>query len=616
MNNLTNDDYAISAMGNGHMVVYGQGPNIINAYGPTYSSPNLFTLGTRCSEELIDQTIREIGTEIRHHDLKINGESAVRYTEFVAAGIPAYIRRIECKCEGIEFIIHPHPAGSFIQSATVSNTWMQHLPAGQRIFNYPSDLESFLWVISQGSCFVEKADSGELKVKLKPGIGSLIITSAFQWPEGEENIQRILASGVDSLLNDTRVFWNRFTARRYQDRPELANLDRNIQNVLDGVAVLIKAQQSECGGVMAGHFYPLAYIRDQYGTAKGMLSLGMIEEARKNLLFRYRKFQRFGTLQTAETMGTNCARHMHENDEVEGPAYTILQARDYLQAGGDTHFLPELLPMLEWCWDVQKKHVINGLLPFNGDETYVAGGFFPRSGLLQGSADSTLVFAEAGLWLAKWAQEQGFWNESKTEQELELVAEARAAYLCEFVEEGRIWANAPIRELNIQPPAFRHGVCEGMCGWFGWTRRSNSGRYLCPNCLGNKNLPESRPQKMQVNSVALLPAYIESDILPDKAIEAITETILAQSHRNGHIPTVPDTSGCVGYDPGLLLISLTRIGSPHAKTAAERIIRMLDSAGAWVEYYDEEDRPRKGCCKCRPWESAINAYALLKYLLH
>jgi hypothetical protein len=42
-----------------------------------------------------------------------------------------------------------------------------------------------------------------------------------------------------------------------------------------------------------------------------------------------------------------------------------------------------------------------------------------------------------------------------------------------------------------------------------------------------------------------------------------------------------------------------------------KMLDLLDSTGAWVEYYDN-DIPFN--CRARPWESAINIEAIIEYI--
>ena len=607
------DDGSIHAMGNGEMVTYACGPNISFLYGPPYSSPSVFSLTCESDSVLTDQAVREIGTAIWGHKTTLDGKSALEYTEFVGADVPAYVRLVDCAVEGVRWVIHPQATGSFTPVKQHPGVWIQTIQPGQKIFNYPSTMWAHHWIIAQGSCSGELDSSGSLVIRCQPGKGSLMIVGSSSLPHGTLGMEKLLGGGATPLLASTRKHWRSFTARRLKTRPISKHTPPDVAEALDSAAVLIRSQQSSTGGVMAGPVFAMAYIRDQYGCARGMLALGMLDEAKHNLAFRFSKFKRFGSLMTADLMGSDCARHQHENDEVEGPAYTILQVRDYIKATGDNAFGRKLWPMLKWCWDIQQGHVANGLLPFNGDETYVAGGFYPRSGLLQGSADTTLVYAESGKWLCEWAVDEKLWTPGEARLQMKRVEVARSAYRKWFWDKDRVWANAPEREEAIAPQRFRHGVCEGRCGWFGWTERSKNGRYECPVCLATKELPAERPERMEVNSVSLLPAYVGSDILSKAELKKLVEHVIGQANAAGHIASVPSTENCVGYDPGLILLNALAAGHPYAAEGQKRVMRMLDSAGAWTEYYNTEDRPYPTCCRCRPWESGVNAAALIAF---
>ena len=608
-----NDDGSTHAMGNGECVVYGRGPDVSHVYGPPYSSPNILTIKTECDRPIADEAQREPGTAIWRHRIASTDGPMLSFTEFVAADSPTYVRLIDCQKKGVRLAISPNPSSRFVRSTSVSGAWVQVIRRGQPIFNYPTSACYYHWVVLNGACKGEMSEGGELIVTCAPGKGSVAVVGGPDYPTGVAFAERSQGEGAETLLEPAREHWRRFTERRLAARPLPKGATAEASEILDSVAVLIKSQQSTDGGIMAGHHYALAYVRDQYGAARGMLALGMIDEARLNLQFRLGKFQRFGSLVTAEAMGTDDCRHQHENDEVEGPGYTILQARDYVRASGDDAFVRKLWGMLDWCWEVQKKHLIDGLLPFSGDETYVAGGFYPRSGLVQGSADTTLVFVESGKWLAEWAVGNGLWTREYAAKQMELVDASRAAYRKRFWGGDRVWANAPERESMMTPPRFRHGVCEGGCGWFGWTERTANARYVCPYCAATKDLPTAAPAKMEVNSVSLLPAYLGSDVLTRDEQRALADHVIAQANEHGHIPSVPGTECCVGYDPGLILMNLLAAGHPGAKAAYERLIRIADQTQAWNEYYDGRDSVREGCCHCRPWESGVNAEALTLY---
>jgi hypothetical protein len=79
----------------------------------------------------------------------------------------------------------------------------------------------------------------------------------------------------------------------------------------------------------------------------------------------------------------------------------------------------------------------------------------------------------------------------------------------------------------------------------------------------------------------------------------------------GLLPSQVGSSGnTVGYDYGFLLMGMDRFNLAGADRLAQRTLELLDSTGAWVEYY-KEGKPHG--TRCRPWESAINLLACLQH---
>src|SRR5258706_15239959 len=134
-----------------------------------------------------------------------------------------------------------------------------------------------------------------------------------------------------------------------------------------------------------------------------------INEARDILSFYWRIWQNKGILHNGQGIGVD-AFHIHENDQVEITGYLILQAFDYLERNKDEGFIRQIFPMLEWAWNSQRTNLVKNMLPFNGDETYVAGSVLPRSALIDGSAEATLLFMTGGSRLVQCAGKQGLWK--------------------------------------------------------------------------------------------------------------------------------------------------------------------------------------------------------------
>ena len=274
--------------------------------------------------------------------------------------------------------------------------------------------------------------------------------------------------------------------------------------------------------------------------------------------------------------------------------------------------------MLLWAFNAQKKHLVNGMLPFNGDETYVAGGVLPRNALNDGSAEATMLFITSGEKLVNWLSKNQLYKEDELKEDRKLLADTRAKYHDNFFKNGSLIANNPERKKGLKLPAFRHGPCEGcllLTGdkpfSFGWNEKNENDRYLCPSCKANNQLGRAEDISYHIQSVSLVPLYIGSDLLTTEEISALVEQIITQYKKNGKLPSRPDGNITVGYDYGLLLYTLTELHHPLAEEIYHKTMATIDPAGAWVEYYYDGVPSRT---RCRAWESGINLEAVINYL--
>jgi hypothetical protein len=410
--------------------------------------------------------------------------------------------------------------------------------------------------------------------------------------------------------------WEAFTRRRidFASRLTKKNPDKQlILDQIDHVAVLLKTQQSVEGAVLAGHFYHLGYVRDQYGVSRGFLALGYYEEAKKILDFYWQIWHKFGILHNAQAIGVPGIFHIHENDEVEMTGYLIIQAFDYLKKSKDTRYVKTILPMLQWAWDVQKKNLVRNMLPFNGDETYVAGGILPRSTLNDGSAESTLLFIQSGRLLLPFMKENHFWSRDSVQSDEKLMNTVASHYGENFIQQGKIVANNPFRMDVSEMPDFRHGVCAGVHGVV-YTKKDKNGNYLCPKCfLEKKEFPPYERKSYYIPSIALTPKYIGSDLIPESVLIGNIEVIKNNYLKSGQISSRPGMNTVIGYEYGFLLYALSKYNEPLADQVFRDAMSVVDESGAWVEYY-QNGKPMG--CRYRPWESAINIEAVIEYALY
>ena len=69
--NVYENDGSVHCIGNGQMGVYEQGPNVIQIFGPPYSSPSYMKLGLCREDGMFVVSQREPQTAIWHHKLYI-----------------------------------------------------------------------------------------------------------------------------------------------------------------------------------------------------------------------------------------------------------------------------------------------------------------------------------------------------------------------------------------------------------------------------------------------------------------------------------------------------------------------------------------------------------------
>ena len=174
--------------------------------------------------------------------------------------------------------------------------------------------------------------------------------------------------------------------------------------------------------------------------------------------------------------------------------------------------------------------------------------------------------------------------------------------------------NNPQRGKSARIPRFRHGVCENESKGihFGWTERSENGRYLCPECLAGEDVDPASDSSFYLRPVCMMPLYVGSDLLSRDELNPMIDQIARDYLESGRMPSSPDGRKSLGYDYGLLLYNLTRLGHPAASEVFKRMMGLRDETGAWSEFYLDE-KPHGTLC--RPWESAINIEAAIQYVM-
>ncbi len=637
--NRGTDNGTVHSLGNGNMLVYETGPEITTIYPGPYTTPSLYKLLVEEDRSVMVNSHREPGTAIWTHSMRRDGEVLGLMTDFVDADLPCMVRHFDLE-KGMRFRLELIPGLQILQTDTEEGgRLLLRMDPGERIYQYyvyPRPLyHQISWI---GKVTIEASEDPDvIYFHIQPGETDLLFVGGPEYDEVITHAEAAFEKGYSGLLERTRKWWESFTSDRHDfevlfpaNLPERDKLLRTI----DEVSVMIRTQQSESGAVMAGYPYPLGYVRDQYGVSRGYLALGYYEEAKNILRFYHDIWEKTGELHCAQGIGVDGIFHIHENDDVESPGYLIMQAFDLLEKTGDQEFIISIFPMLEWCWKVQKRHLIGNMLPFNGDETYVAGGILPRSALNDGSAEATMLFIDGGEKLLDWIENQGLWNREKIESERSLLTSVRNDFRSNFWLDGQLITNNPTRTTLDEMPRFRHGVCErggpdclvyrksaiGGFGGIDWTQQDENGRYQCINCLAMGALPLADKRIYKLLTVSLTPLYFQSGLITPKELKPAVEEINKSFQKTGVLTsrtaneTIGDNQRSVGYDYGLVLFSMLKTGTGGSEDVYLKTLEIVDEIGAWSEYY-LGDTPSG--TRCRPWESAINMEALIEFgLLH
>lgn len=619
-NGRDGDNGAVHCLGNGRLCVYEQGPDIIQVFGPPYSATTIGRMDFM-GEGISCISRRVWGTAVWRHEVSSGDSPAAVITDFVCDGLPAFVRVIQASAP-VSFLYTP---GETLRLATYHTPEMKtqdarggllvETPIGIPLVpfgRYPLPFAVFNQITWKGDVEGNRDEQG-LRLVCAPGETVLYITGGPTLDGCIKNMEAVLAASPETLLRESLAAWQQFSAKGRDFAAELPDdipgRTRLIE-ALDATAVMIKSQQAAEGGILAGYPYHLGYVRDQYGTHRGLVALGHGEMSRDILRFYWDIFKKGGQIRNAQAFGFPGVYHIHENDDVEITGYISLQAFDYLRRSGDKAFIHEILPMLEWAWEAQQRNLVADMLPFNGDETYVAGGILPRSALNDGSAEATLLFIESGTLLLDFVEQEGLWDVIRMAQGRETIARVRDAFRTNFMKDGRLATNNPARVVAAEMPRTRHGVCE-RCQSVEWTLRTAAGRYVCLSCLNADPLPEAPPQTFYLQSVSLTPIYFHAATVKKEEQRGEVEAIVKQYKDTGRLPSRPDGNVAVGYDYGLLLYALTELHHPAAKDLFEKTLDLADATGAWAEYY--RDHQPSGT-RCRPWESAINVEALLHWI--
>ncbi|MBO7658989.1 MAG: hypothetical protein J6T65_06720 [Clostridia bacterium] len=591
----------VHCLGNGKVCVYGRGADVFQAFGPEYSSPDAFTLSV-----FPEGGVNEPAATVKHSRVCFSHTlGSLKMLDLVPPGSSAFYRavtgnvrfRLTLKNAPVLDLLSPGTAMAVTEPGAI--VYATSFESG-RPHGYTSNRFRYILIKTDGDVVLRKTSDTELEIAVS-GRGLLSVVFS-ETPEGlfserpDPEIGNLMFSYLESppdaspLKHDPRL-------NPARNLPAAAN-SPFYKEILDGADVIC-AQQAETGAVLAGYNYHLSYVRDNYGVFRFFLAAGAYENARRLLAFYTSVFERHGRIQNAQGMSES-AFHIHENDRVEITGYLVLMFTAYLRATGDTETVRKALPLIKYCLLSQQAELSTcGTLPFNGDETYIAGGLLPRSAIADGSMEATALFHRA----ITEALSVPFIKEYLGAGAADLLEAAKALIENRFTanfagENGLFYSNRPLED-HSEAPLFRPGGVRACGHGFGLSFRNKNGDYVCPACL-SLDLPPLFPglygKRFAVEAALLSPCFTGSQgLIPEgltaKAAASVRESLNSRSR-------------IVGFEYGFLMY-----GQGFDRGLAELMLAQRDRFGAWSEYYDGGNQAGT---LCRPWETAVNLAALIE----
>ena len=606
------DTRAVHCLGNGLICGYARGLDLFQVFGPHYSAPNGLSVHFASEGDWQCASTRRPETAIWSHELFCDGRAAGRLTEFADGTRPIISRFIQTAAP-LRFEVTAVEVERFYrvdeEACGLAHFFVGEIPEGAPFYPYSYNQGIFhnfvinkplhFGLLVTGDGTVEQTDGKNLSISLANGEMTLAFAESFE--ELLAHITYVADKALSERQEETAALWRRQSSARKANCPTALE---EMASVYDDIYVLIKTQQSRSGGVLAGYSYHLAYVRDNYGVNRGLLALGAYEESKALIRFYIDVFRKYGEFHNAQ--GTDAyAFHVHENDKTEITGYMVLMILDYYRCTGDDTVLSEAKDLLWWCVTQQHSLLRHGMLPFNGDETYIAGFILPREVINHGSMEATMLYHTGCVRLLEYEKELMLDEAQKALLAADIEA-VESTFAGNFYVDGKIAGNNRFYYGEGEQPRFRNGI--RLCGHgLGIGVLDKSNRYVCWDCCRKPPRENKEFETIYfLSSPVLMSIYVHSN-LPDKElVNRQIDDIAAELVKNNFVYK-PDK--VVGYDLGVLIYAFRERHAELIPRLKQMVLDMRDDVGAWSEYYVNS---LPSGVMYRPWESGINCEALLK----
>ena len=605
---------ALHFIGNGRVAMAGEGADIVQLFAPCYSLPGVLTL--RLTDLTVSTQSYRIGGSAGYlTKLTKNGTPVGEITDYTHPDLPVFIRRLTLTAPLTFALDSPFPkTNTDAIHGGRAKSFLFEIPDGTVVFSKSkTDKETYCQLLLTPNCEAEEGS-----ITFPAGQSHLIFVGGDYGDLGTQSFagcmtlsESMLTADLDKIYTDFLAHWREIFNSIKVDPTTLSSIP-NAPELIESVAAALITQTSAEGGVIAGAFYHLAYGRDMYGVFRGYMALGLHAYARRMVAYMCDTYRAKGFMPNASGMGMSCS-HRHENDEVEQTGYYLLELLDYAEETGDTAFLRDRMDYAVYLLTAQEKHLKKGMIPFNGDETYIAGGIFPRGGIDHGSMEATALYIGSAIRLLDACEKYGLMTPAEIARHREKVTDARDRFTENFTDGDTVYINNPHRAEVGDTPQYRHGVCH-RCNLMTNLLRAPEGGYLCPACYGKAPVPVTA-QRHSTDCALWMAVFAGCTLLPESTLKAALARSVESIRKSGYGATNPDNT--VGYEYGVILYTLARLlpaaDLPAYRDLLDELLADRVEGAVWTEYY-RNGQPSPASCPYRPWESAINLCGILAYL--
>ena len=619
----------LHVMGNGRLLVYGSGPDILSIQHG-YSGDILCSLSVSMQQETGSriQCMSERREGRGEWEHRLSYSNLLKYTELDR--ITAAVTLIDYVDQRRDILVREYRslADAFFRLT---------VPPGVKLYdlgNYriSQGVNRTLLLIADGDTldgsrlYLTLAGNTEYVpenqgIFLRSGTGSLIF-SAGTPADALRNTAYILRVSRKAREENTR-YWNKQLLPVRERASQCAHLtddpDRFLAAAENALSLLL-IHQAESGGILADCSNRMCGLSEQYGAIRGLLAADRFEEARQALLFWHKRFYAFGRVRRYEPLSGDRHGWSSSDDRIGLPAYLILAASDYYEATRDIELIRTLLPLLRQAFDDQNEAMNNGCPVWNGEEKEVTCFMDGVRPLYTGSAVNTALFIASAERMYRLLN---LFPQSKKgirpDKLLALRDHYAALYSRTFLKNGILYADYPQQKVTMKRTRFVYGICphcqqNGRQVYPMWLERMAGDTYLCPHCalLSNrkqKEFPEEQglSERHIYLSSGLLPLYLGVYSLKDDLTACLTP-FLDGMRRSTHLFSAPGSDICLMRDAGMLLRVLAAGNHPDTRQVFNFLMNSFDKTHNLPEYLRK--RSPAGV-RCPSEETGIALDALL-----